>query len=66
LPRKALTGQILLNRAGVKHQLHIGVAARAGFEAHAWIECCGRVLIGGNERYGSYTSILVIEGLTES
>lgn len=63
---QALTAQILLNRARLRHQLLIGVAGRTGFEAHAWIECEGRVLIGGSERHGSYATILTIEGLEQS
>ena len=45
---KALTTQLLLNRFGYPHQLRIGVAkgATSGIEAHAWIECEGKVLMG--------------------
>ncbi|MEO1353972.1 MAG: lasso peptide biosynthesis B2 protein [Cyanobacteria bacterium J06635_15] len=46
---RALTAQILLNRYGYSHQLHIGVARSTTqeLEAHAWIEYEGRVVIGG-------------------
>lgn len=45
---KALTMQLLLNHYGYEHKLHIGVMrnAQQAFEAHAWIECDGRVMMG--------------------
>ncbi len=46
---KAFTTQILLNRYGYVHQLHIGVAKgdKQELEAHAWIEYEGCVVMGG-------------------
>jgi hypothetical protein len=46
---RALTTQLLLNRYGYPHQLHIGVAKNAAqvLEAHAWIEYEGQVVVGG-------------------
>ena len=46
---RALAAQALLARRGYASQLRLGVAGGAGraFEAHAWLERDGRVLIGG-------------------
>jgi hypothetical protein len=46
---QALAGQALLARRGIATQLRIGVAKDAAgrFTAHAWVECDGRILIGG-------------------
>lgn len=45
---KALTTQLLLNRYGYPHQLHIGVALNQtqALEAHAWIEYENHVIMG--------------------
>ncbi|MEM9808146.1 MAG: lasso peptide biosynthesis B2 protein [Cyanobacteria bacterium P01_D01_bin.56] len=45
---KALATQLLLNRYGYSHQLHIGVAMGTAnaLEAHAWIEYQGHVIMG--------------------
>lgn len=45
---KALTTQILLRRHGCAPQLQVGVArSEAGlFEAHAWVELAGEVVMG--------------------
>lgn len=53
---QALAGRVLLERQGHPASLRIGVARddeRGNFEAHAWLECQGRVVIGGrqSERY---------------
>jgi hypothetical protein len=68
---QALTARILLNRAGLENRIHIGVAFRAArstdeparrdFEAHAWVEHGGRVIIGGAEKSARYAHILTIE-----
>ncbi|HWE52177.1 MAG TPA: lasso peptide biosynthesis B2 protein [Bryobacteraceae bacterium] len=64
---QALTAQILLNRAELENRLHIGVflgngsAAAGYFESHAWIECQGRVLVGGAENTARYATILTLE-----
>jgi Transglutaminase-like superfamily len=46
---RALAAQILLARRGHASQLRLGAAGGLGrpFEAHAWIERDGQVLIGG-------------------
>lgn len=59
---QALTAQVLLNGAGLKNQVHIGVVMGEGFESHAWVECEGRVLIGGAEQSARYSKLLTLEG----
>jgi hypothetical protein len=48
---RALAAQRLLASHGHVSELRIGVASSAatGFEAHAWVECAGTVLIGRTE-----------------
>ena len=59
---QALTTQLLLQQAGYKACLHIGIAdgERGRFEAHAWVESQGRVLIGGPD-LNKYTHLLALE-----
>jgi hypothetical protein len=65
---QALTAQWLLNRAGIENQIHIGVAlgngreatGRGGFEAHAWVQHDGAVLVGGADESSRYSPILTI------
>lgn len=47
---QALAAQLLLLRHGHRAELCVGVArdASGGFRAHAWIECGGRILVGGD------------------
>jgi hypothetical protein len=49
---QALAAQILLKRSGAITDLRLGVARNASgaFEAHAWVECQGKILIGGREQ----------------
>jgi hypothetical protein len=58
---RALAAQVLLARHGHASQLRLGVARGAGraFEAHAWLEGNGRVLIGGGpeERYAALPTL---------
>ena len=58
LPR-ALVAQILLRRHGHHAELHIGVAKdpSGSFQAHAWVESAGRIIIGGFE-VGRYSRLL--------
>lgn len=48
---QAMTSQVLLARRGHPTILHIGVVTkgREEFEAHAWLESEGEVVIGGHE-----------------
>lgn len=54
---QAITAQVMLARRGQAARLQIGVARgeSAKFEAHAWIECQNRIIIGGLGRGGSET-----------
>jgi hypothetical protein len=58
---RALTTQLLLNRYGYPHQLHIGVAKNATqvLEAHAWIEYEGQVVVGGLSSLERFKSLSV-------
>ena len=49
---KALAAHVLLRRSGYEGVLHVGVAHDAGgkFEAHAWLECEGKVIVGRGPR----------------
>jgi hypothetical protein len=44
---QALAAEVLLARDGHAAQIHLGVAKNQGaIQAHAWVECSGRVLLG--------------------
>jgi len=48
---RALAAGVLLRYEGLHSTLRIGVARGAagdGFRAHAWLECGGRVVVGGD------------------
>ena len=62
---QALAAQILLTRQGQIGRLRIGVArgAEGEFQAHAWLECQGRVIIGGSG-IDRYVPLLALEGKT--
>jgi hypothetical protein len=53
---QALAGRILLARAGHLGELRIGVrkSPGAGFEAHAWLEHGGQVVLGGLDDLSRY------------
>lgn len=46
---QAVAGRLLLAQYGYTAELRIGVArgAEGKFQAHAWVECGGRAVIGG-------------------
>jgi transglutaminase superfamily protein len=48
----ALAAQVMLGRRGYPTLLHIGVAngEQRRFQAHAWLESKGKVIIGGSEQ----------------
>lgn len=57
---QALAAKVLLRRRGHAAKLRIGVAKGvvANFEAHAWVEVDGRVVIGGSDsRLKRYTGL---------
>jgi hypothetical protein len=49
---QALSLQVLLGQRGLGSRLCIGVrkSQAKGFEAHAWVESGGRILIGGQQQ----------------
>ena len=55
---RALAGQALLRRRGQESSLHLGVALTEskGFEAHAWLEHRGQVILGESEA-GRFTPL---------
>lgn len=61
---QALATRILFGRQGWPAQVHIGGrrAIQGGFEAHAWLECEGRVVLGRVpdletfSRFGGFTA----------
>ena len=61
---QALAAHLMLARAGHPSQLHIGVALNEGrkFEAHAWVESEGKILIGGADSKDRYAPLAVWEG----
>lgn len=56
---QALTAQLMLARAGHPSRLRIGVARRHGerLEAHAWVECGGRIVVGHLPEHDAYTPL---------
>jgi hypothetical protein len=57
---QALAAQALLGLAGVPASVRIGVAKEmaGSFEAHAWLESGGEILMGGAEAAQRYTQLL--------
>jgi len=60
---QALTGQLLLGFEGIPASVHIGIAREKGraFEAHAWLDSEGKVLIGGPDSTQKYMRLLPID-----
>jgi hypothetical protein len=59
---QAITAQLLLSWSGTESRLHVGVSRLGKFEAHAWLECNGNILLGGEEESSRYSPILILEG----
>jgi len=59
---QALVLQRLMARAGKRAELHIGVAKESGrgFEAHAWVEYGGSVVLGDNGELERYAPMLAL------
>ena len=59
---QALAMQRLLAQAGRRADLRIGVAkdAERGFEAHAWVEWQGNVVLGNDMELDRYTPMLAL------
>ena len=58
---QALAASVLLHRAGLEHQLQIGVSRERGFAAHAWVVCGDSVLVGGSGTASLYAPILTLD-----
>ena len=60
---QALAAQVLLVRRGHPALLHIGVLRddKGAFQAHAWVECEGEVVVGGHQ-LERYTLLTTLEG----
>ena len=61
---QALALQYLLAQTGERAEVHIGVAkdSARGFEAHAWLEHRGAILVGDNGELKRYAPILAVTG----
>ena len=61
---RALTTQVLMNQFGYSSQLRIGVAKSDGgeFQAHAWVESQGEIVIGNLTDLSQYTPMPSFEG----
>jgi hypothetical protein len=60
----ALTVQGMLARLGYPSRLHVGVirGKQGEVEGHAWVECEGRILIGGTpSEIGQFTPLAVFD-----
>ena len=62
---RALTTQLLLIRQGYSSELCIGVAKNqeGKFEAHAWVECKGRIIIGKLSNHSQFKTLPSIDNL---
>ena len=63
---KALAVQFLLTRQALAAELHIGVVhdADGQFQAHAWVESGGAVIIGGTTpELAQYQRLAVLDGV---
>lgn len=59
---RALAAQALLAHEGVASTLRFGVTRGGGnefnqFRAHAWLECAGRVVVGGDEDLSRFSPL---------
>jgi hypothetical protein len=54
---QALALHALLARSGHKARVEIGVCKDSGFEAHAWVQCEDRIIMGARET-GRFSPIL--------
>jgi hypothetical protein len=63
---QAMVTHVLLKRVGCSARLRIGIARPKGgrFEAHAWVESQGRVIIGGPELSSHYIPLPPFEERT--
>lgn len=63
---QALTGQLMLRNRGYPARLHMGVEknAEGRLNAHAWVECYGQVVLGGDDtNLKTYVELLDLDGV---
>jgi hypothetical protein len=61
---RALTVQGMLSRLGSPSRLHVGVirGTQGEVEGHAWVDCEGRILVGGTtSELGQFTPLAVFD-----
>jgi hypothetical protein len=60
---QALAGMVLLGRGGCPALMHIGVDkdAQGRFQAHAWVECRGAVVLGGTENPSHFAPLAALD-----
>jgi len=59
----AVALRLLLAERGIVSELRFGVRNERGtFTAHAWLECAGRVLIGGTDAHERYAAFPLARG----
>jgi hypothetical protein len=60
---QALATQVLLGRQGHAASFHIGVARSAAgqFQAHAWVEYQGKIVLGGTDALSRFTPLPPLE-----
>jgi hypothetical protein len=61
--QQAASVYYLLSWYGYSSSFRIGVSSEPTFQAHAWVECEGRVLAGGWEPVGRFATLLVAESV---
>ena len=61
---RALSAKVLLGSVGAPAELRIGVAREGGarLQAHAWVACDGRVVVGGEHDLSVFTLLPSIDG----
>ena len=60
---RALVAHLILVRHGHPSRVEVGVKREAGlFEAHAWVTCYGRIVLGDSEEYpvGAFVHLTTI------
>lgn len=59
---QALAAQFLLMRSGIESRIVVGVSNQESFQAHAWVESQGSILIGSTHDVERYAPILTMTG----
>ena len=51
---QAIAGEVMVERRGLTSELHFGVRKATPFDAHAWLESQGVVVVGATEAVEAY------------